>query len=353
MMIARDRDEKTWWEAIHKDDREWWLKRLEDAFNTKVHLPIEYRVVDTSEGFYNDKKVKWVVSEVLPVFDEDTGKLQGFYSTVADITPLKLAEATQKERADEALERTRQQERFIDMTCHELRNPLSAILQYSELILDLLDDHEKNEGKPINVDTITEACNTIILCTTHQRRIIDDILVTSKLDSGLVRIEPVDFQPAKYLEKSLKMYDAESQSKGIDLSIVIERSYRGLEVDWVKGDPARIMQILSNLMTNSIKFTTGQKKKTIMVYLAASEEEPTSYGDVEFFKDENSEVVSNSGSSWGSGDTVYLIVTVRDSGIGIPQDVQQTLFARFQQAPKTETKYGGSGKPCARPVISY
>lgn len=89
----------------------------------------------------------------------------------------------------------RLEERFIDMTCHELRNPLSAIMQYSELILDILDECENSglEDHPVDMDTdtITEACNTIILCTTHQRRIIDDILVTSKLDSGLVRVDPV------------------------------------------------------------------------------------------------------------------------------------------------------------------
>jgi len=65
--------------------------------------------MEMKDGVFNKDKVKWVVSEVLPDYGEDKLTLNGFHSTFTDITPLKLAEAAQKERADEALERTKQQ----------------------------------------------------------------------------------------------------------------------------------------------------------------------------------------------------------------------------------------------------
>lgn len=57
MGIPRDRDEKTWVDVIHQDDREWWSKRLDDAAKFEVNVPIEYRLVDTSKRYYNDQNV--------------------------------------------------------------------------------------------------------------------------------------------------------------------------------------------------------------------------------------------------------------------------------------------------------
>ncbi|KAA8911455.1 hypothetical protein FN846DRAFT_774039 [Sphaerosporella brunnea] len=338
MGIPRFGPQKKWCDVICAEDRERCTAHLKGSRISGKPASIEYRVISGDEGS------KWVTSDIIPRFD-DVGDIHGYYATVTDITPLKLAEAMQKERADEALERTRQQERFIDMTCHELRNPLSAILQYSELILDIMDAYENEGSGSLDIDTITEASNTIILCTTHQRRIIDDILVTSKLDSGLVRVEPVDFRPETYLHKSVGMYQADAKAKGVKMSFSVEGSYRELDVQWLKGDPARVMQILSNLITNSIKFTAGQETKQLDVRIGASLEKPTSCGDVKYDKDDDdgSENCVVNGPQWGDGEIVYLTITVIDTGIGIPDDVQKTLFARFQQAPKTETKYGGSG----------
>jgi signal transduction histidine kinase len=359
--------EKTWCEVIHPEDRENCSSYLKQSKETGKPVSVEYRVVGLNNDVYTPESCKWVRSEVLPINNE-AGEFHGYYATVTDITPLKLAEVAQKERADEALERTRQQggysvvfhggisndltERFIDMTCHELRNPLSAILQYSELILDIMDAHENAGSGSLDIDTITEASNTIILCTTHQRRIIDDILVTSKLDSGLVKVEPVDFRPETYLNKSIGMYQADAQAKGVQMSFIVEDSYTDLKVKWLKGDPARVMQILSNLITNSIKFTAGRETKRLDVRMGATLKEPTSCGDVVFEKEDEGGISSISGAQWGDGEIVYLIITVVDTGIGIPDEVQKTLFARFQQAPKTETKYGGSGRLFSTPMTS-
>jgi signal transduction histidine kinase len=97
----------------------------------------------------------------------------------------------------------------------------------------------------IDFDSITESANTIILCTTHQRKIIDDILITSKLDSGLVQVEPIDFKPMTYLEAAISIYKAEAKSKGIELTIAAEKSCKEHKIEWLRGDPSRVMQIVS------------------------------------------------------------------------------------------------------------
>ncbi|KAI5820916.1 hypothetical protein BZA77DRAFT_238992 [Pyronema omphalodes] len=352
-------DAKSWCEVVHKDDRESVSRALDRAANLKCPISVEYRVADNKMGARDNQKFKWVVSNIVPVFEE-TGALHGFYSTIADVTPLKLAEEAQKERADEALKRSREQERFIDTVCHELRNPLSAILQYSELILDMLDNYDSrvieqespSSNSPvqsvvsvpaIDLDSITESANTIILCTTHQRKIIDDILITSKLDSGLVQVEPIDFKPMTYLEAAISIYKAEAKSKGIELSIEAEKSCKEHNIEWLRGDPSRVMQILLNLVTNAIKFTVRSEVKNIAVKFGVSLTEPESYGKVQFNNHGRSDISNFQGASWGDGEIIYLIITVTDTGIGIPDDVRNTLFRRFQQAPKTESKYGGSG----------
>jgi CheY-like chemotaxis protein len=106
--------------------------------------------------------------------------------------------------------------------------------------------------------------------------------------------------------------------------------------------------VLVNLITNAVKFTSRKKgDRKIIVSMGASTERPTSYPPnvIYFGQDkETFHVDSTRSSEWGNGDTLYLMVAVKDSGIGISKDDQAKLFERFRQAtPKTQEKYGGSG----------
>ena len=108
-----------------------------------------------------------------------------------------------------------------------------------------------------------------------------------------------------------------------------------------------------NLVTNALKFTGGSAEKKIDIKLGASLEEPKSHGRVEFTKDGSTELESFTGPQWGDGEIIYLIITVVDTGIGITDEVQKKLFARFQQAPRTEGKYGGSGMYSCSPTLLH
>lgn len=253
---------------------------------------------------------------------------------------------------EEAIELKRQQENFIDMTSHEMRNPLSAILQCSDEITSSLTAYRAGE----EISTITEKLNdilessidasqTIALCAQHQKRIVDDILTLSKLDSALLVVTPVAVQPIAVVQRALKMFEGELDSNDIAMEFRMERSYLELGVDWVKLDPSRLLQVLINLTTNAIKFTHGQDKRTIVVSVGASRQKPESYhSDVTYFQSRSNQDDTTIGPDWGAGEELFLHFAVQDTGRGLDENEKALLFQRFSQAsPRTHVQYGGSG----------
>ena len=129
----------------------------------------------------------------------------------------KSAEIAERKAAKEAKEAKEKQERFIDMISHgwsltpylhmaiadshtEIRNPLSAVLLSSEDISESIRDKDN-----IDVDAISEAVETINLCISHQKNIVDDVLSFSKLDASMLSLVPRSCQPSRQLAGSLKM----------------------------------------------------------------------------------------------------------------------------------------------------
>ncbi|KAK1813209.1 hypothetical protein LTR12_012398 [Friedmanniomyces endolithicus] len=114
------------------------------------------------------------------------------------------------------------------------------------------------------------------------------------------------------------------------------------------ADLARIGQVLINLVSNTIKFTArGDGEKKLVISVGATKPRPMSFPpNVVFFNPDESahHVEATNSADWGSGEPVYIMVAVKDTGIGISDEGKKRLFERFQQAtPKTEEVYGGSG----------
>ncbi|KAK5083305.1 hypothetical protein LTR16_008283, partial [Cryomyces antarcticus] len=139
----------------------------------------------------------WILSTAFPEIDED-GSVVAIMGWLTDISSQKWSERLQAQRLEDALETKRQSENFIDMTSHEMRNPLSAIIQSADGIIAAL-------TTPGDVrELIADAVQTIILCAQHQKRIVDDVLTLSKLDSNLLVITPDQVKPIELVQKALK-----------------------------------------------------------------------------------------------------------------------------------------------------
>lgn len=323
------------------------MSEYREAFRERRDVKVDFRCVSGDEGERSDpdqpENDEWRMFLLRPL---NSTRNSGYICAVVDITELKTAELAQERTALDAKDRKQQQERFIDMVSHEIRNPLSAVLHLAEEIKETSKAMEGDGPRSEQVAEIIDAADTILVCVSHQSVLVDDILNFSKLDSAMMSLAPSVSQPKWVLSKQLKVFQAELKNNRIGFEYAMDVSFGENAVDWVMADLARIKQVLVNLMTNAIKFTSktnGEKKITVAV--GASIERPKSYPpDVVFFNDYQEDRDQTRSPEWGDGPPLYLMVAVKDTGIGISAQDQARLFERFRQAtPKTSEKYGGSG----------
>lgn len=255
------------------------------------------------------------------------------------------------------------------MTSHELRNPLSAVVQSADSIISTL------QGLPVDalcsssldkefpkmkedLKTSIEGLQTIVSCSLHQKRVIDDVLTLSKLDPSLILITPIPVQPAVVVLEAIKMFDLECNQMGIKLDFSEDEVCK--DYDWVMLDPSRLIQILINLLyvylalqahdltfqrTNAIKFTKDCNERMISVRLGSSLKHPPDLRQaVRFMAEDDTKIDLLQRAEWGTGERIYIWLSVTDTGCGMTEDEQKKLFSRFSQAtPRTHVKYGGSG----------
>ncbi|KZZ96486.1 ATPase-like, ATP-binding domain protein [Moelleriella libera RCEF 2490] len=355
-----------WWQISRQDRREdfghknAWIHNVMDAdrpalqaawnkmLADKSTMSIEFRF-KCSQRIGDGLMDTWVLMSAHHDSHQHDSK-ESIFGCITDISIQKRAERVQSDRRKEAVELKRQQENFIDITSHEMRNPLSAILQCVDQITSSFQgfsDYDKADAvKRLHADCL-DAANTVSLCASHQKRIVDDILTLSKLDSKLITVTPVDVQPLVVVEQVLKMFQPEVRAHDISLTMDVAKSYHDFNIDWVSLDPSRLSQVLINFITNSIKFTQGQDKRDISVTLKAFSSlagvkeggimylEPSEFGEGVKF---------NHPHDHAKGKPIFLHFTIQDSGSGIGDEDLKLLFRRFQQAtPRTHVQYGGSG----------
>ncbi|KAF2873238.1 hypothetical protein BDV95DRAFT_676451 [Massariosphaeria phaeospora] len=336
-----------------KDIESWEQEWFGPAERNKVkHLQFRLKKTWTDqEGFCSEI---WVEGSSCPELD-DEGNTISIMGTLFDISRFKWAESVQRRRVEEALESKRQKEDFIDMTSHELRNPLSAVVQCADSVIATLRQlslhqytamHPALDAAAKEIDVCIESLGTIVSCSLHQKRIIDDVLILSKLDSNLLLITPIRVQPANVVSEVLRMFDLECNGLKISLEFKEDDSLRGFE--WVMLDPSRLVQVLLNLVTNAIKFTKDRPTRRITVTVGGSRERlPRSWNSVTFTSSDTTAEDSTKTidlPEWGEGKKAFLWLTVQDTGCGMSLAEQKKLFARFSQTtPRTHIKYGGSG----------
>jgi len=341
----------TWMDSVRTEDRPALEVKWTDLVSNKNAITQEFRF-KCSRHDGDSVMDTWVLLSAYPETDTN-GDIKGIFGCITDISQQKFAEQIQAQRREEAVELKRQQENFIDITSHEMRNPLSAILQCADEISGTLAKYRcTDEAKQLSetlrsaVDGSLEAANTITLCASHQKRIVDDILTLSKLDSQLLLVTPVDVQPVAVVKRVLKMFEGELNSNGIQMTFLAKNRFLDLGIDWVRLDPSRLLQVLINLLTNAIKFTQARPERSIIVTLDASHDisEVTKNGVEYFLSDRTNKEDMTDHHDWGNGEKLNLHFSVQDTGRGLDEHERKLLFQRFSQAtPRTHVQYGGSG----------
>jgi signal transduction histidine kinase len=143
------------------------------------------------------------------------------------------------------------------MTSHELRNPLSAVLQCADSVITTLQQLPiqtpdatptalKSNEIQEDIRSSIDALQTIVSCSLHSKRVLDDVLTLSKLDSDLIQITPVRVQPNVVISDALKLFMVECQQTDIQLDLIQDETIK--EFEWVMLDPSRLLQILINLL---------------------------------------------------------------------------------------------------------
>nr|POE78665.1 hybrid signal transduction histidine kinase k [Quercus suber] len=270
---------------------------------------------------------------------------------VIDISHQKWAESVQMHNATSAAEAKRRQEEFIDSTSHEMRNPLTAMTQLADGISRSLPDSSQrtvDEYLGIIRENV-EAANTILACAAHQKRVIDDVLILTRLESKMLGITPVAERPSKVVSNTIKMFAGEASINKVTIEALRDHSYDSLQIDYVMIDTSRLTQILINLISNAIKFTGAASERRISVVYGAQTRLPpqvkTTFGKLDWLPTLEQQERNQALAELKDGeDSMYLYFCVQDTGTGMSAEEMKRLFKRFSQATsRTHITYGGSG----------
>ena len=228
----------------------------------------------------------------------------GMINLLTDITELKRTEEALRQALDLADQSSRAKSEFLATMSHEIRTPIAGILGLADILLDdgQFDDALSEERRE-KVRSIRGAGRSLIT-------ILNDILDLSKIQSGKLELEYIDFDLHALIAETLEIFYPTAHAKGVALGSKIEP---GLPVA-VSGDPTRIRQILVNLIGNAVKFT---ERGSVTLSVAAT------------------------GRSDGDLTCRFEVI---DTGIGIAADHLGGLFEDFSQIDaSTARKYAGTG----------
>lgn len=211
----------------------------------------------------------------------------------------RLAEAQSQEARQAAESASEAKSVFLATMSHEIRTPLNGLLG----MLEVLSGTELNESQREYLETVQLSADVLL-------EILNDVLDISKIESGRLDLEYIDFDFRLLVNNVVKLMRPKANEKGLTLSVTFDGSLPPV----VRGDPTRVRQVVTNLLSNAVKFT----------HEGGIDIEATVLGDV--------------------GSSLRVRVLCRDTGIGMPRENLGGLFEAYGQADRSVARrYGGSG----------
>lgn len=217
----------------------------------------------------------------------------------------------EQEAREEAEAANQAKDDFLSLVTHDLRNPLSTILMWSQIL----------QTKTFDKNTAQKALETIERCAKSQSRLIEDLLDVARIRTGKLHLNVTPVDLASVLDAALNMVRLLADAKSLQLELVLTPM-----LVMVMGDADRLHQVIGNLVVNAIKFTPqeGQIEVRLLVIKDLKGER------LESGKIEHLEGLRRP-APWQSA-TAYAQITVSDNGMGIKPEVLPYIFDRFRQA---------------------
>jgi len=245
-------------------------------------------------------------------FNRMTGRLSESYADLeqkVDFRTRALADALReiKEKSSELETVSRHKSEFLANMSHELRTPLNAVIGFSEVLLERMVGqlNEKQE----------EYLQDILDSGRHLLSLINDILDLSKIEAGRMDLDISHFWLPEAIDEAFTMVRADATRRGIGLTLRV-----GPDVGAIAADERKVKQVLFNLLSNAVKFTEDGGQVYVTASAAADE----------------------------------MVISVRDTGIGIADDEQERVFDEFYQSAETATGRApgtGLGLPLAKRFV--